>query len=270
MANYYEFLKIAPNATLPEVETAIDAQYNQWRRLTTHHDVNIAKQANQALTSLEQIRSILLNAEKRRIYDSGLGLIGEQLGGLADLEAITLNTSLKSAGMDTPPASHPVTVPGWICKNCKTMNQAETRFCTKCGSGLAFDCPKCQKLLPNDLEFCPNCGVNVAEALEALRIENQRLEKENEKQKLLAPIKNGAASASSWASPWWWIIIGMYGIIWLVAIRKANNALNLPIIPGDELYREQARKAKKTATVNFFLLVIGGVIALMIALASSQ
>ncbi len=56
MANYYEMIEVKPTATDKEIETAIDARYNQWRALVTHHDDKVRDQANQAMRMLEQIR----------------------------------------------------------------------------------------------------------------------------------------------------------------------------------------------------------------------
>ena len=55
MPNYYEVLKLLPTATRTEVEYAIEAEYNQWRRLVTHHDPKMVEQANRHLRVLEEI-----------------------------------------------------------------------------------------------------------------------------------------------------------------------------------------------------------------------
>ncbi len=87
MTNYYQTLNLSPSATTRQIEAAIDHQYNKWRRLVTHHDPNIAHQANQALRLLQDIRGTLTNPAKREVYDKAIGLRGT-VGGLADPEAL--------------------------------------------------------------------------------------------------------------------------------------------------------------------------------------
>lgn len=52
-ANYYEILNLQPTASSADIQTAFENQYNQWRRLVTHHDPKVVNQANQALQALE-------------------------------------------------------------------------------------------------------------------------------------------------------------------------------------------------------------------------
>lgn len=70
MPTYYEILKLPPTATQAEIESKADAQYNQWRRLVTHHDPNVVDEANRALRTLELVRNTLGNSVERSEYDA--------------------------------------------------------------------------------------------------------------------------------------------------------------------------------------------------------
>ena len=48
MATYYEFLQVAPTASVAEIEAAWEERYNHWRRLVTHHDPQVVNEANQS------------------------------------------------------------------------------------------------------------------------------------------------------------------------------------------------------------------------------
>jgi hypothetical protein len=177
MANYYEMLQVTPTASATEIETAYEAQYNQWRRLVTHHDPNIVNQANQALQTLEVIRDTLSDTAKRAVYDAGVGLAGP-IGGLADPTAL-----LQSIQRPTPPAPPappapstpvqmtappaPMPVAGlWHCGKCGTDNPPQTKFCFKCGNQLVRQCPECAKetsLIATGM--CGECGYSYDAAM---------------------------------------------------------------------------------------------------------
>ncbi len=163
MPTYYEILKLAPTATAVEIAAALDAQYNQWRRLVTHHAPTIVEEANRALRTLEQVRATLTDPGKRAVYDSTLNV-----GGLADPEAL-----LRAAAPLPPPQTSqqtPVThqrADAWVCPNCQTSNPLKTKFCSKCGQQLGRDCPSCGKLTKASGPFCMECGVNFDEYLSA-------------------------------------------------------------------------------------------------------
>lgn len=46
------------------------------------------------------------------------------------------------------------------CPGCNTLNDAEARFCDKCGEALtkSMVCPDCGELNDPDARFCDNCG----------------------------------------------------------------------------------------------------------------
>ena len=173
MTTYYEIIKVQPTATIEEIETAVETQYNQWRRLVTHHDANVVNQANQALQTLEQIRSTLTDPAQRTGYDTAIGLSGPQVGGLADPEAL-----LKTLSSPTlvPPAAknHPLDVPlsqaqtikrtdAWICPKCQTANAVNQQFCASCGNKIGHACPQCEQLTELVNPYCPHCGANKRE-----------------------------------------------------------------------------------------------------------
>lgn len=176
MANYYEMLQVAPTASATEIETAYEAQYNQWRRLVTHHDPNVVNQANQALQTLEVIRGTLSDSSKRAAYDAGIGVSGP-IGGLADPAAL-----LQSLQRPAPPApiaapappapvqmatAAPMPVAGlWHCGKCSTDNPPQTKFCFKCGNQLVRQCPECGKetsLISTGM--CGECGYSYDAAM---------------------------------------------------------------------------------------------------------
>ena len=168
MPTYYEILKIQSTATITEIETALDEQYNQWRRLVTHHDPNVVNQANQALQTLEMIRATLIDLEKRSVYDAAIGVNGP-VGGLADPETL-LRASVPPIRLastqrtdQVPPTAANARLDGWVCAQCQTTNPIKTRFCSKCGQQLGLDCPNCGKLTKASDAYCMECGVNIEE-----------------------------------------------------------------------------------------------------------
>jgi len=180
MPTYYEILKIEPSASSNEIEAAIDSQYNNFRRLVTHHDQNIVAQANQALALLEQMRATLLDSSKRGIYDAAIGVNAQQLGGLADPSAL-FQMAAASAPPMTPPMpklaeAHAVIpaagfVDAWVCPKCSTPNSKGSQFCSKCGAQVGYDCPKCKTKIHIQSIHCPNCGVNIKTELKRGRDE---------------------------------------------------------------------------------------------------
>jgi len=168
MPSYYEILKVQSTATQSEVETALDAQYNQWRRLVTHHNPTVVEEANRSLRALEQIRNILANPVERAKYDAGLNI-----GGLADPEQL-----LRSAAPSpVPPMTLSGNVPlinrqtleqrvdAWVCPKCTTANTIGEQFCKKCGNALSQVCPSCNAITEKTQPYCSKCGVNKKEAL---------------------------------------------------------------------------------------------------------
>lgn len=184
MSTYYEILKLQPTATTVEIEAAIDTQYNQWRRLVTHHDPNVVDEANRALRTLERIRAMLTNPDKRAGYDAAIG-IGGQIGGLADPEAL-----LQAMPPPSPPGSRasqltsspstPKSMDAWVCPKCRAPNRVGVRHCAKCGQQIGRECPKCHELIAVADGFCPHCGVDVEallhqqQAEEAARLTQER------------------------------------------------------------------------------------------------
>jgi hypothetical protein len=175
MPNYYEALNLQPTATTAEIETACESQYNQWRRLVTHHDPNVVNQANQALQLLETIRTTLTNTNTRAVYDAGIG-IGVTLGGLADPEAILSQAAAAPTPLapdllkpqTTAPSAAAVSKPRlWVCPKCNCDNPVDTKYCYKCGAQLVRVCPECKKMTSLMASgFCGNCGFQYEVALQ--------------------------------------------------------------------------------------------------------
>jgi hypothetical protein len=176
-------LQVAPSASDAEILVAYEAQYNQWRRLVTHHDPNIVNQANQALQALETIRETLGESSRRSAYDAGIGLAGA-VGGLADPAALLqpLQRPTAPAPMapptptpQSPPSAIVAGVPGlWACAKCGTDNPSQTKFCFKCGNQLVRACPECRKetsLIATGM--CGECGYSYDRALQRQELRQQ-------------------------------------------------------------------------------------------------
>ncbi len=177
MPTYYKTLKIHPTASQAEIEAAIDAQYNKWRRLVTHHNPDTVDKANRTLRRLETVRTTLTDPVKRAAYDTQIG-IGSTMGGLTDPTAaptppkparatgteLDLSLLRKSRAYGSPPKPSEATgkrLDAWLCQSCHTANPVETKFCTKCGQTVGQNCPKCRRIIDVTAQFCPHCGVDV-------------------------------------------------------------------------------------------------------------
>lgn len=101
MATYYEVLKVRPDASVSEIEVALDAQYNYWRRLVTHHEPEVASQANESLRAIEVIRTTLTDATRRSTYDEVIGLAGI-VGGLTDPGIVAQDSTTTTLGSRPP------------------------------------------------------------------------------------------------------------------------------------------------------------------------
>jgi hypothetical protein len=162
MPNYYEILSVNPAAGPQELEAAIESQYNQVRRLTTHHDAGIVNQANQALLILEQARTTLLNPAKRAEYDVSLGI---GIAGVADPEltnssrAPAIANPSPLAGFNPPvQAQPPALANAWYCPQCQRPSPMGTLFCTNCRQTIGRICPNCQASYEAKANYCPRCG----------------------------------------------------------------------------------------------------------------
>lgn len=223
MTTYYEMLKIQPTASAAEVETAIQEQYDRWRRLVTHHDATVVNEANRSLAMLETIRGTLTNASRRSAYDAGIGLSGT-VGGLADLDVILRDLDPTV----TPPVPGFFKVPGapsaatvssslWICpkQECKADNPPHTRFCFKCGTELVRKCPECGAMTSLvATQMCGSCGYNYEVATQRLDLKTRVSELQNETQGLKAQITTTTASKVDGCGPALLGIIGILSLGW--------------------------------------------------------
>ena len=177
MPNYYEILCVAPSASEIEIQAAYDTQYNQWRRLVTHHNPNVVNQANQALQTLEKIKATLTDPSRRAAYNEGIGVAGP-VGGLADPAAL-LRTLASPPAPTLPPANPAVTAPAvsnglWTCYKCSTENSPQTKFCLKCAAQLVRTCPECRgetSLVATSV--CGRCGYSYETANRRQEIRQQ-------------------------------------------------------------------------------------------------
>ena len=90
MPNYYEILKVAPNATATEIQSAYEAQRAQLEQFLNHPDAETASKAQKGVQFLQQVSVIMLDPEKRKAYDASIGLVS----GLADPQATISPISL--------------------------------------------------------------------------------------------------------------------------------------------------------------------------------
>ena len=165
MTTYYEFLEIDPSASRNEIENMIDEKYEKWRQLVTHHDPQVVANANQALLSLEKIRGVLMDGDKKADYDASL----ENSGGLEDPDAVHVTNPFLAMAPPSlrkkAPAEQAAAerrVDAWICTNnkCNTANAVGEKFCAKCGTVIGQRCPQCGDLVEFSAKFCSSCGVN--------------------------------------------------------------------------------------------------------------
>lgn len=171
MANYYEQLNLAPEATAADIEAAIDKLYNQWRQAVNHPDPAVVEDANRNMRVLEQMRSTLTDYDKRAAYDAGLGLGG--VGGLSDPSAIF-------APPPPPPpkrsdnSSSDESDSLWACPKCNTQNPEWTQFCLKCQTELVRRCPECGKLKSLvKTGVCGSCGLSYTNASQRVALQSE-------------------------------------------------------------------------------------------------
>jgi len=160
---YYDILKVAPTASIAEIEAVLDTQYHQCRRLVTHHKPEVADKATQALRKIEQMRATLTDPAKRAAYDAQLGLS----------YPASPNTQL--------PIADNVKISGVPCPRCHTENPENVRFCKSCGQTLIGECPRCATQVMFYEKFCPKCGGNIEELkyqMELAEAEHRRREQE--------------------------------------------------------------------------------------------
>jgi curved DNA-binding protein CbpA len=192
MPNYYKILHIEPSASRHEIEAAIDEQYQKWNQLVTHHEPEVALKAGQGKQLLQRIRETLLNKEKRKAYDEGLGL-GDTIGSLLDPDAIM---QAMSTPMGVPHSGNKVSsqeeamrerTDAWICPKCSKANPIGTIYCENCATRLSANCPSCGSLSELNKKFCPKCGSDKKEVFnnqkEALIANLQKERKQLQKNK---------------------------------------------------------------------------------------
>lgn len=241
MTTYYEMLHVAPNANDTEIQTACDTQYNQWRRLVTHHDPDVVNQANQALQTLEKIRATLTDPVRRAAYDEGIGL-GGPVGGLADPAALLRSLQQPTATPMAPPPprsaatmSPTLSASLWNCYKCQTDNPAQTKFCFKCGAQLVRECPECRKetsLIATGM--CGACGSNYNTAMQRASTRSQiisldrQIDAEKKKFQEVASAPHGGL-AGRLAMVLGGIVLLM-GIEFMYAVVQIQGGFGFPIV----------------------------------------
>ncbi|MBP7212641.1 MAG: zinc ribbon domain-containing protein [Anaerolineaceae bacterium] len=244
MQNYYDLLQVPRTASASEIEAKLDDQYQKWKALVTHHDNNIAMQANQALQTIEQMRSTLLDPASRFSYDVELDKELANSGGLADPNiAIAQPAMAPVFGIPTMGTGSTAAIvkPGmldrtdaWICPNpdCKKANPIGTTFCANCGETLAKNCPNCGALVEASNKFCSNCGVDRQSffeeskkaELQALREQHSKIEQliQEAENNPTAFAKNHKELTSNTG-----LGCGSYFVFFLIFIGIGNMILNL-------------------------------------------
>ncbi len=96
----------------------------------------------------------------------GGGLAGAGVGvgaglGLGAMMARELGAAMSGGGQQAPQAAAPAGSP---CPKCGTVNPADAKFCSECGSALgSVKCPNCETMNKADARFCSNCGHKLRE-----------------------------------------------------------------------------------------------------------
>jgi curved DNA-binding protein CbpA len=179
MANYYEILKIPVTASEKEIRDALDEQYNYYRKLVTHHNPETVQKANQALISIEKIRTTFLDPKSREIYDEAIGIKSTNFGGLADPFSGLPNMPVAgSVPVNFSARSNPKGI--LECTKCGTQNPLGARHCKKCGNQLSIDCPNCRALIDVSAQYCISCGVNVRQFLANKKVEEESQSRQRE------------------------------------------------------------------------------------------
>ena len=181
MPTYYEIINVVPTASRPEIEQALDVQYNRWRRLVTHHDPDVVNQANQALQALEKVRAVLTDPGKRSAYDAAVSSVVSGLEDPAAHPPIPEGLPVPPGQMASGPQPFPHHLPPtqssalrtWMCPKCQSPNVVNSQFCKTCGESLAISCPICSKLVEIGAQFCTNCGVSIPQAQHKKELEVQ-------------------------------------------------------------------------------------------------
>jgi len=263
--NYYELLGLDNKADSSEIETALDTQYDQWRALVTNHDPKMVSEANQALSTIEEIRKTLLNPSQRSEYDRALNSIG----GLEDPSTL-ISTDRMGGGWMAPPrprTSRQTPQQGetedastWICSVCKKKYPAGTRFCKSCGSQLGVDCPNCGRLTNVHNRFCQDCGVDIQAAIKQKEAEAQIAERKRviqlQEDGYLEQFRNKVKLAEKYSKLFYWIFPPLGLVLWPIGLYHAISGLNLPSTPGDEYYRGDLKKMRLRTTVSLVILVL--------------
>lgn len=221
--NYYEIISVQTSANVQEIEAAIDAKYNFWRRLVTHHDQATVQRANQNLMLLEEIRGTLTDPQRRSAYDQSL----QRLGGLADPNAVAPQSSgIPSGSLPfTPPppapagfpAAQPVAplqrVDAWVCPKCNKANPIQVMFCQHCGHTIGRQCSNCRSMYEASASFCPSCGLTPEQVQQKLKLEADIQQKSTELQRLqsttsIVNVSKVGNYAASFAIGWAALMIG--------------------------------------------------------------
>jgi hypothetical protein len=155
---YYETLRVDPSADSTSIQRACDALYDHWRRLVTHHE--LGDKAAKNLKALEMIRTTLLDARMRAIYDQSIR--ASSVGGLADPALLQGAAQLAPPPAATAPSSiaprRPTANP-WKCPGCGTENIERSKFCVACAAQLIRTCLACGNISSLvSTGICWECG----------------------------------------------------------------------------------------------------------------
>lgn len=80
-------------------------------------------------------------------------LLWKDVGGLADSTAEYGSTKQLQHLAPEKPSSKKVK-----CQNCSALNDADSRYCKKCGKPMKLHCQKCHVVNDEDAKFCKQCG----------------------------------------------------------------------------------------------------------------
>lgn len=107
--NFYEILGVSPDASQKEIEKKLNEQLRKWSYRLNAPTMERRQEAEKMLAKLEKIKEVLLDEEKRRRYDRGLGrekgiVIVQEVE--TEREQVSLPTPPSSSQQDQPQEQH--------------------------------------------------------------------------------------------------------------------------------------------------------------------
>ncbi len=148
MADYYQTLNIASNASQEQIQAAY---YRERARLLAAAGDD-ESQITSVLQALEQAFTVLSDPAQRAAYDRGRAPNPNT--------ALTLGNPMQAL-QPASGSARPIQVRP--CPNCAMPNPIQATICAHCGTQISRPCPKCGNPVLGDERVCSRCGTVVAE-----------------------------------------------------------------------------------------------------------